>query len=653
MPLVGRSREYPVSPALSFRHCSILRSPSSALKTSILFSDEATFSNHDQVNFSKMHYMSVNSPHWLRLVECQRPSKVRVWCGIVNHHLVGVYSMKENLIPKRNCIPMCSLAGISTLASLAARAVPGRAQHPVTLYGREEALWNIGSFRGEEKATEEANPSRGNAPYGDNAMNMEDAQICRANSEAPAVYSSGSIIAESFTDLCGELAPAIRKRYYQVHVPGSYFCGYEVAEGTACESRVAGPGFGSTDLKMRQTDMRADLRRLVGQEKVPVQPTTPDSYQIEASCVLVDTQQAADRSGCSNLWFSFAIFPTTVTRVRLLANNGKALSQEGQVDFTLHQPCLIHVDLAAGDLHPPNCTHPPVQATRENQWESNISEKMGVNTLTVVDIEVIGKLLSGPSPFSYIPPKWEYCNMAVWSGRDDPGQVYADLKVSRSRLACPARRAGAPGIDRATTRLMDRLALPLPDVSLTHLPHRLYRHNSHDTLLHTYTPDYANVTTAADAAIKGGRGLDVGQCYAIPPEWMELCDFERVVIGCHISKRSVMTMSALFKLPKSTVGMNRRALLEKVVREHRVRSSATIEDLKAAIRQEIVTIPQQITRKRHDGNTPHPARRSDEALGVRVSIASIAPSLLELGHGVPTWVHPTLKRKFSERSQSL
>ncbi|KAJ8867454.1 hypothetical protein PR048_031256 [Dryococelus australis] len=41
-------------------------------------------------------------------------------------------------------------------------------------------------------------------------------------------------------------------------------------------------------------------------------------------------------------------------------------------------------------------------------------------------------------------------------------------------------------------------------------------------------------------------------------------------------------------------------------------------------------------------NTASLARRSDEALGVRVSVARIAPSLLDLGRGVPIKVHPTL-----------
>ncbi|KAJ8898464.1 hypothetical protein PR048_003824 [Dryococelus australis] len=47
--------------------------------------------------------------------------------------------------------------------------------------------------------------------------------------------------------------------------------------------------------------------------------------------------------------------------------------------------------------------------------------------------------------------------------------------------------------------------------------------------------------------------------------------------------------------------------------------------------------------QRRDGNTVRRARRSDEALGVRVSVALIAPSRLHLGRGVPTGVHPTRK----------
>ncbi|KAJ8877450.1 hypothetical protein PR048_021905 [Dryococelus australis] len=46
---------------------------------------------------------------------------------------------------------------------------------------------------------------------------------------------------------------------------------------------------------------------------------------------------------------------------------------------------------------------------------------------------------------------------------------------------------------------------------------------------------------------------------------------------------------------------------------------------------------------RHDGNTASLGRRSDESLGVRVSVDRNAPSLLDLGRELPTGVHPTLK----------
>ncbi|KAJ8866335.1 hypothetical protein PR048_032178 [Dryococelus australis] len=44
-----------------------------------------------------------------------------------------------------------------------------------------------------------------------------------------------------------------------------------------------------------------------------------------------------------------------------------------------------------------------------------------------------------------------------------------------------------------------------------------------------------------------------------------------------------------------------------------------------------VAVAKTYTIQRHDGNTARLARRSDEALGVRVSVARIAPSLLDLG----------------------
>ncbi|KAJ8885253.1 hypothetical protein PR048_011450, partial [Dryococelus australis] len=51
---------------------------------------------------------------------------------------------------------------------------------------------------------------------------------------------------------------------------------------------------------------------------------------------------------------------------------------------------------------------------------------------------------------------------------------------------------------------------------------------------------------------------------------------------------------------------------------------------------------------RYDGNTARLARRSDDALGVRASVARIASSLLDLVRGFPTGVHPTLKMNHRE-----
>lgn len=58
----------------------------------VLFSNESTFTNHDEVNRHNMHYWSVNKPHWIRQVECQRPWSVNVWwleINWINNSLVG------------------------------------------------------------------------------------------------------------------------------------------------------------------------------------------------------------------------------------------------------------------------------------------------------------------------------------------------------------------------------------------------------------------------------------------------------------------------------------------------------------------------------------------------------------------------------------
>ncbi|ENN77846.1 hypothetical protein D910_12250 [Dendroctonus ponderosae] len=60
----------------------------------VLFSDECSFTNSGAVN---RHYWSVDNPHWLRPVECQRPWTVNLWCGILGEKLIGPYIIEGNL----------------------------------------------------------------------------------------------------------------------------------------------------------------------------------------------------------------------------------------------------------------------------------------------------------------------------------------------------------------------------------------------------------------------------------------------------------------------------------------------------------------------------------------------------------------------------
>ena len=63
----------------------------------ILFTDEATFTNHGNINVHNMHFWAVGNPHWLRQVQHHRRWSVNVWCGIVGHHIVGPYFIDVRL----------------------------------------------------------------------------------------------------------------------------------------------------------------------------------------------------------------------------------------------------------------------------------------------------------------------------------------------------------------------------------------------------------------------------------------------------------------------------------------------------------------------------------------------------------------------------
>ena len=61
----------------------------------ILFTDEATFTNHGNVNVHNMHFWAVETPYWLGQVQHQW--SVNVWFGIVGYHIVGPYFIDERL----------------------------------------------------------------------------------------------------------------------------------------------------------------------------------------------------------------------------------------------------------------------------------------------------------------------------------------------------------------------------------------------------------------------------------------------------------------------------------------------------------------------------------------------------------------------------
>lgn len=65
--------------------------------TKILFTDEATFTNHGQVNVHNMHYWSVENPRWLREVCRQSPWSLNVWCGLLNNKIIGPYFIDGTL----------------------------------------------------------------------------------------------------------------------------------------------------------------------------------------------------------------------------------------------------------------------------------------------------------------------------------------------------------------------------------------------------------------------------------------------------------------------------------------------------------------------------------------------------------------------------
>lgn len=63
----------------------------------IVFSDEATFELHGNVNKQNMRYWSDVNPHWIRENKTQYPEKLNVWAGIFNDRIVRPFFIEGNL----------------------------------------------------------------------------------------------------------------------------------------------------------------------------------------------------------------------------------------------------------------------------------------------------------------------------------------------------------------------------------------------------------------------------------------------------------------------------------------------------------------------------------------------------------------------------
>jgi hypothetical protein len=67
----------------------------------VLFTEEATFTNHGQVNTRNVHYWAAENPRWLRQVEHQRQWSVNVWYGVTGNRIIGPYFIEGNLNGER------------------------------------------------------------------------------------------------------------------------------------------------------------------------------------------------------------------------------------------------------------------------------------------------------------------------------------------------------------------------------------------------------------------------------------------------------------------------------------------------------------------------------------------------------------------------
>jgi hypothetical protein len=67
----------------------------------VLCTDEATFTNHGQVNTRNVHYWAAENPQWLRQVEHQCQWSINVWYSVNGNHIIGPYFIEGNLNGER------------------------------------------------------------------------------------------------------------------------------------------------------------------------------------------------------------------------------------------------------------------------------------------------------------------------------------------------------------------------------------------------------------------------------------------------------------------------------------------------------------------------------------------------------------------------
>ncbi|KAJ8881180.1 hypothetical protein PR048_017653 [Dryococelus australis] len=102
--------------------------------------------------------------------------------------------------------------------------------------------------------------------------------------------------------------------------------------------------------------------------------------------------------------------------------------------------------------------------------------------------------------------------------------------------------------------------------------------------------------------------------------------------------------SGIFRLPRSCIPVPLHIHLALTTSALKTSIGLSSRVVKPCVADLICTV------QRYDGNTARLARRSDEALGVRVSVARIASSLFDLGRGVPTASASGGHRKFTLRT---